>query len=98
MLSLTDSEKIGRACIRQATGFSGAILPGSVLKKVGVVDSDAREAVNDEIVNNSEIGVKKFGHKLGPSALTFTPDSHFFELRDEISAKATAAVKKGGAK
>ncbi len=88
MLTTIQSEQIGRDCIRQATGFAGPILPSSVLNTVGVVDGETRDAVNDEIVTNSDIGVKNFGHKLGPSELSFTPASQFFELTDEIFEKA----------
>ena len=91
MLTTIQAEQIGRDCIRQATGFSGSILPSSVLNTIGVVDSDAREAVNDESVTNPSIGVNNYGPQLGASTLTFTTLSHFFELTDEIFEKAVPA-------
>jgi len=88
MLTTIQAAQIARECIRQATGFSGPINPDSVLNTIGVVDGDAREAVNDDIVTDPDKGVKHFGHQLGPSDLTFTTESEFFELRDEIFNKA----------
>ncbi len=89
MLTGNQAEQITTDCIRRATGYSGQIKTNSVLNTVGVVDAEAREAVNDEIVTASDIGVKRFGYRLGQSDLTFTSESKFFELRDEIAAKAT---------
>lgn len=88
MLSLIQARKIAVDCIRQATGFSGEIKTSSVLKDIGVVDADARSAVNDDIVTDINIGVQHYGHVLAPSALTFTINSQLFQLRDEIAAKA----------
>jgi hypothetical protein len=92
MLTTTEAEQIARDCIRQATGFGGPILPSSVLKTVGVVDDDMREAVNDDIVTDNSIGVLAYEHTLGPNDLTFTINSLFFELRDEISSEAQPKV------
>ena len=88
MLTTIQAAKIARDCIRQATGHNGPINPDSVLNTVGVADPVAREAVNDDIVTDQDIGVNHFEHELGPSDLTFTTESEFFELRDEIVEKA----------
>lgn len=88
MLSLLQAAQIAGDCIRLAVGWNGPISPSDKLKNIGVVDSDAREAVNDEIVTNETKGVRSAGHQLGPSDLTFTIESKFFELRDEIFEKA----------
>lgn len=88
MLSLLQAAQIVGDCIRVAVGFSGPILPGDELSDVGIVDTDAREALNDEIVTNPQTGVRSAGHTLGPNDLTFTISTRFFELRDEVFEKA----------
>jgi hypothetical protein len=96
MLTATQAASVARECIKQATGFSGSILASSVLKNVGVVDLDAREAVNEDIVTDTVKGVQRFGYELGAMSLTFTINSKFFELRDEIVQKATPTQQVGG--
>lgn len=88
MLSLVQASRIVRDCIRVAVGFSGTIDPGDKLQDVGIVDADAREALNDEIVTNPDAGVRSEGHRLGPDDLTFTTATRVFELRDEVFEKA----------
>lgn len=89
MLSLVQSSRIVRDCIRVATGFAGPIEANDKLQDVGIVDADAREALNDEIVTNETKGVQSEGHRLGPDDLTFTITTRVFQLRDEVFEKAT---------
>ena len=88
MLTLVQASRIVRDCIRAAVGFSGPIEASDKLKDVGIVDADAREALNDEIVTNKNKGVPSEGHRLGPDDLTFTIATRVFELRDEVFEKA----------
>jgi hypothetical protein len=88
MLSLLQAAQIVGDCIRVAVGFSGPIMPDDKLSDVGIVDDDARDALNDEIVTNKTKGVRSAGHSLGPSDLSFTIDNMVFELRDEVFEKA----------
>ncbi len=88
MMSLTEAEQIADDCIRQAVGWADLIKPSNKLKEIGVVDDTARGAVNDEIVTNPEIGVASVDHQLEADELSFTINSKFFELRDEIFNKA----------
>lgn len=88
MLSLVQASRIVRDCIRVAVGFSGPIEGGDKLKDVGIVDADAREALNDELVTNAEKGVRSEGHRLDADDLIFTIDTRVFELRDEVFEKA----------
>src|SRR5262249_20651102 len=82
------ASRIVRDCIRVAVGHTGPIEASDKLQDVGVVDADAREALNDEIVTNPEDGVLSEGHRLGPDDLTFTIATKVFELRDEVFEKA----------
>ena|SRR5437588_3215993 len=88
MLTLVQASRIVRDCIRVAVGWSGPINGGDKLKEVGIVDADAREALNDEIVTNKSKGVQSEGHRLGADDLTFTVATRVFELRDEVFEKA----------
>ena len=88
MLTLVQASRIVRDCIRVAAGFTGPIEAGDKLKDVGIVDADARDALNDEIVTNKSKGVPSEGHRLGPDDLTFTTATRVFELRDEVFEKA----------
>jgi hypothetical protein len=88
MLSLVQASRIVRDSIRVAVGHTGPIDAGDKLQDVGIVDADAREALNDEIVTNPETGVPSEGHRLGPDDLTFTTATRVFELRDEVFEKA----------
>ena len=88
MLTLVQASRIVRDCIRVAVGHPGPIEASDKLQDVGVVDGDAREALNDEIVTNPEDGVPSEGHRLGPDDLTFTIATRVFELRDEVFEKA----------
>lgn len=88
MLTLVQASRIVRDCIRVAVGFGGPIEGGDKLKDVGIVDADAREALNDELVTNEEKGVRSEGHRLGPDDLIFTIETRVFELRDEVFEKA----------
>lgn len=87
-MSLITARRVAVDCIRQATGFSGEIKTSSVLSTIGVVDKDARKAVNDDIVTDTGIGVQKHGFKLGATTLTFKTSSKLSELRDEIASKS----------
>jgi hypothetical protein len=89
MLTSPQAEKIVRDCIRSASGFSGPIGVGKKLSEVGIKDVDSKRALNDEIVTNSEIGVQSKGYELGPQDLDFTTATKVFELRDQVSDKAT---------
>ncbi|MDQ1639082.1 MAG: hypothetical protein QOF62_2421 [Pyrinomonadaceae bacterium] len=88
MLTLVQASRIVRDCIRVAVGFTGPIEASDKLQDVGIVDLDAREALNDEIVTNREKGVQSEGHRLGADDLTFTIATKVFELRDEVFEKA----------
>lgn len=88
MLTLVQASRIVRDCIRVAVGFAGPIEASDKLQDVGIVDADAREALNDEIVTNTEKGVQSEGHRLGADDLTFTIATRVFELRDEVFEKA----------
>ena|SRR5690348_3736041 len=88
MLTLVQASRIVRDCIRVAVGHTGPIEASDKLQDVGIVDADAREALNDEIVTNPEDGVPSEGHRLGPDDLTFTIATRVFELRDEVFEKA----------
>jgi len=88
MLTLVQASRIVRDCIRVAVGFTGPIEASDKLQDVGIVDADAREALNDEIVTNKEEGVQSEGHRLGADDLTFTISTRVFELRDEVFEKA----------
>lgn len=91
MLTLVQASRIVRDCIRVAVGWTGPIEAGDKLKNVGIVDADARDALNDEIVTNKTKGVRSEGHRLGPDDLTFTIETKVFELRDEVFDKAVPA-------
>ena len=88
MLTLVQASRIVRDCIRVAVGHTGPIEASDKLQDVGIVDADAREALNDEIVTNPDDGVPSEGHRLGPDDLTFTIATRVFELRDEVFEKA----------
>lgn len=88
MLTLVQASRIVRDCIRVAVGWTGPIEPSDKLQDVGIVDADAREALNDEIVTNKSKGVQSEGHQLSPDDLTFTIGTRVFELRDEVFEKA----------
>lgn len=88
MLTLVQASRIVRDCIRVAVGHTGPIEASDKLQDVGIVDADAREALNDEIVTNPKKGVRSEGHRLGPDDLTFTIATRVFELRDEVFEKA----------
>jgi hypothetical protein len=88
MLSLVQASRIVRDCIRVSVGHTGPISASDKLQDVGIVDADAREALNDEIVTNPDKGVPSEGHRLGPDDLTFTIATRVFELRDEVFEKA----------
>lgn len=92
MLNAVEAEIIVNDCIRQAVGFSGPIEAHYKLSDVGIVDSDAREALNDEIVTNPTKGVRSRNHVLGPDDLTFTTDTKVFELHIEVRQKAVPFV------
>jgi hypothetical protein len=49
---------------------------------VGIVDADARKALNDEIVTNKSKGVPGERHRLGADDLTFTIATKVFEFHD----------------
>lgn len=111
MLTAIEAAIIVTDCIRQAVGFTGVIRGENMLVEVGVVDADAREAVNDEIVTNPSKGVLSENHSLGPDQLTFTINSTVSDLTSEVMMKAVplhlaaaavanllSASKKGGAK
>lgn len=89
MLTAIEAAVITTDCIRQAVGWTGVIRGGNMLLEVGVVDADAREAVNDEIVTNPTKGVLSENHRLGPNDLTFTINSTVSDLATEIMMKAT---------
>lgn len=88
MLTAIEAAVITTDCIRQAVGWTGVIRGGNMLLEVGVVDPDAREALNDEIVTNPTKGVLSENHRLGPNDLTFTINSTVSELATEVMMKA----------
>ena len=88
MLNAIEAAVIATDCIRQAVGFTGVIRGGNMLLEVGVVDTDAREAVNDMIVTSPTKGVRSENHGLGPNDLTFTINSTVSDLATEIMMKA----------
>src|SRR5215212_2522431 len=88
MLNAVQAGIIVDACIRQAVGFGGPIQGHNKLREVGIVDPDAREALNDVIVTFPNIGVLSRDHRLEPDDLTFTIDTTVVELRVEVRQKA----------
>lgn len=88
MLTAIEAAVITTDCIRQAVGWTGVIRGGNLLLEVGVVDQDARDAVNDTIVTSPTKGVLSENHRLGPNDLTFTINSTVADLATEIMMKA----------
>ena len=88
MLTAIEAAVITSDCIRQAVGWTGVIRGGNLLLEVGVVDADAREAVNDTIVTSPTKGVLSENHRLGPNDLTFTINSTVADLATEVMLKA----------
>lgn len=107
MLTAIEAAVIVTDCIRQAVGFTGVIRGENMLLEVGIVDSDAREALNDEIVTNPTRGVLSENHSLGPDQLGFTINTTVSALATEVmleavplafNPQALAAAAKAGAK
>lgn len=88
MLTLEESEKIVKDCIRDATGFSGPIRSENKLVQVGVIDSDALDAVNEEIATNPEKGVPSKHHEIDPAVLPSDTDKTVAETRDVVHDNA----------
>jgi hypothetical protein len=88
MLTAIEAAVITTDCIRQAVGWTGVIRGGNLLLEVGVVDTEAREAVNDTIVTSPTKGVLSENHRLGPNDLAFTINSTVADLATEVMLKA----------
>jgi hypothetical protein len=88
MLTLAESEKIVKDCIRNATGFSGVIRSEHKLSEVGVIDNDTLDAVNEEIATNPERGVPSKHHEIDPAVLPSSNDKTVAETRDIVHDKA----------
>jgi len=93
MLTLAESEKIVKDCIRDATGFSKVIRAEHKLSEVGVIDNDVLDAVNEEIATNPEKGVPSKHHDIDPAALPTSNDKTVAETRDIVHDKAVELSK-----
>jgi hypothetical protein len=93
MLTLAESEKIVKDCIRDATGFSGVIRSENKLSEAGVIDNDALDAVNEEIATNPEKGVPSKHHEIDPAVLPTSNDKTVAEIRDIVHDNAVELSK-----
>ena len=93
MLTMAESEKIVKDCIRDATGFSGVIRSERKLSEVGVIDDDTLDAVNEDIATNPEKGVPGKHHEIDPTVLPTTTDKTVAETRDIVHENAVELSK-----
>lgn len=104
-LTAVEAEEIVDECIRSAVGWDGLISGGNKLSDVGVVDDDAVDALIDEIVTNTSVGVQSKGHRIDPESLDLATQTTVSQTQVQVienavvapaAAKAATAAKKLG--